>query len=393
MPRYADPRPADGRRPEPAKSVRREPEPAPAAHDAAALAALARSSPASSAQLLRALQHGAGNASVQAMLRQVPDTPGPAPATETMVERYAFEAEIPRGPSPQGGAQPTVAARSDAPPGMEEAPQAALASVIGAGVAADPETAPPAGGASTAAPAAPAPDTAAKGQETGAGEGVTISLPDIEVPALAAVAKTDAVSGSFSYSGSIARGGAAPSGFGVTHSFSSKLTGITTTLAKKVYKVKATLEHPIEWEVRSGTGPDSQVDIAGETDGDITATNYPDVVKDLTPDMSDLNGRPPRDDFWAEDLTIRHEKVHAADDKKNGPGAMRVTSKWLGTQTAASVADVTTLLGEIPDRFAAALLAALSTEDGEKHAYGDGAPSYKARAKAIKKRGDAGKYP
>src|SRR5215217_7650944 len=139
MPRYADPRPADGRRPEPAKAMRPEAEPAPAAHDAAALAALARSSPASSAQLLRALQHGAGNASVQAMLRQVPDTPGPA--TETTVERYAFEADIPRGPSPQGGAQPTVAARSDAPPGMEEAPQAALASVIGAGVAADPETA------------------------------------------------------------------------------------------------------------------------------------------------------------------------------------------------------------------------------------------------------------
>ena len=346
--------------------------------------------------LLRWLQRGAGNASVGTMLRRVPDTPGPAPSTATTVERYAFEAEIPRGPSPQLGERPAaLAARSDAPPGVEEDPAAALASAIGGAVTADPEGAPPAGGGSAAAPAAPtpAPDAAAEGPAPEAGGEVTMSLPDIEVPALAEVAKSDAISAGFSYSGSIARGGATPSGFGVTRSFSSKLTGVTTTLKKAVYTVKATLEHPITWQVRSGTGPDSQVDIAGDTDADITKTNYADVVKDLTPDMTDLNGRPPRDGFWAEDLTIRHEKVHADDDKKNGPSAMRVTSKWLSTQTASSAADVTTLLGEIPTRFAAALLAALSTDDGEKHAYGDGASSYKARAKAIKKRGDAGKYP
>ena len=33
------------------------------------------------------------------------------------------------------------------------------------------------------------------------------------------------------------------------------------------------------------------------------------------------------------------------------------------------------------------------TEDGEIHAYGDGAPSYLARANAIKTKGDAGEYP
>ena len=393
MPRHVDPR-VVGERPERARGLRREPEPAvPAAHDAASLALLARSSPSGGAELMRSLQHGVGNASLQAMLSRVPEEVGAAPNVSTTVERYAFEAEIPRGPAPQTGSEPVAGGgRSDAPAGMEEDPIAAVSAVVGGAVASAPEEAPPAGGASVAAaPAAAGPGTeeAAAGPE----EEVTISLPDIEIPALAAVAKTDAVDPGFSYSGSIARGGAAPSGFGVTHSFDSKLTGVTTTLKKKVYKVKATLEHPIKWEVRSGTGPDGQVDIASETDADITDLNYPDVVSDLTPDMTDLNGRPPRNDFWAEDLTIRHEKVHAADDKKNGPGAMRVTSKWLSKQTAASVADVTTLLGEIPDRFAAALLAALSTEAGEKHAYGDGAPSYKRRAKAIKKRGDAGKYP
>jgi hypothetical protein len=389
MPRRLDPRVVE-ERPERARGSRREPEPVvPGAHDAASLALLARSSPSGGAELMRSLQHGVGNASVQAMLSRVPDEAGPGPTTETTVERYAFEAEIPRGPAPEPGGEAVArGGRSDAPAGLEEDPLGAVAAVVGGAVANAPEEAPPAGGAAVAAPA-----TAEPGAQEGPEEEITVSLPDIEVPALAAVAKTDAVSPGFSYSGSIERGGAAPAGFGVTHSFDSKLTGVTTTLKKKVYKVKATLEHPIKWEVRSGTGPDSQVDIAGDTDADITDLNYPDVVSDLTPDMTDLNGRPPRNDFWAEDLTIRHEKVHAADDKKNGPGAMRVTSKWLSKQTAASVADVTTLLGEIPDRFAAALLAALSTEAGEKHAYGDGAPSYKRRAKAIKKRGDAGKYP
>jgi hypothetical protein len=389
MPRHLDPRVVE-ERPERARSSRREPEPAaPAAHDAASLARLARSSPSGGADLMRSLQHGVGNASVQAMLTRVPDDAGPT--TETTVERYAFEAEIPRGPAPEPGREPVAGGgRTDAPAGMEEDPIAAVAAVVGGAVATAPEEAPPAGGASVAAPAATEPGSQ---EAAGPEEEITVSLPDIEVPALASVAKTDAVNPGFSYSGSIERGGAAPAGFGVTHSFDSRLTGVTTTLKRRVYKVKATLEHPIKWEVRSGTGPDGQVDIASDTDADITDLNYGDVVSDLTPDMTDLNGRPPRNDFWAEDLTIRHEKVHAADDKRNGPGAMRVTSRWLSRQTAASVADVTTLLGEIPDRFAAALLAALSTEAGEEHAYGDGAPSYKRRAKAIKKRGDAGKYP
>jgi hypothetical protein len=108
--------------------------------------------------------------------------------------------------------------------------------------------------------------------------------------------------------------------------------------------------------------------------------------------MSDLNGRPPRTKFWAEDLTARHELVHAKDDKKNGPGALAKVTKWLNGQTAAKYGEVKTLLGAVPGRFASALLAALFTIDGEKHAYGDGATSYKARADAIKAKGAKGEY-
>ena len=134
------------------------------------------------------------------------------------------------------------------------------------------------------------------------------------------------------------------------------------------------------------------MDIASETDGDITKTNYLTVYSDLTPNMGDLNGRPPRTKFWAEDLTLRHELVHADDDKANGPAAVTTVTTWLDGQTAADAAGVRTHLGKIPGRFADALLAALSTEAGEKHAYGDGAPSYKARADKVKEKGDKGEY-
>ena len=43
-------------------------------------------------------------------------------------------------------------------------------------------------------------------------------------------------------------------------------------------------------------------------------------------------------------------------------------------------------------RFAANLLAALSTEDGEKHAYGDGVANYTARVNAISAKGGRGEY-
>src|SRR5688500_15177265 len=191
MPRHVDPR-AAGERPERARTPRREPEPAvPVAHDAASLALLARSSPSGGAELMRSLQHGVGNASLQAMLSPVPEDAGPGPNVNTTVERYAFEAETPRGPAPEHDRE-TVASggRSDAPAGMEEDPIAAVASVVGGQVAAAPEEAPPAGGAS-AAPAAAAPGTE---EAAGTEEEITVSLPDIEVPALAAVAKTDAVS-------------------------------------------------------------------------------------------------------------------------------------------------------------------------------------------------------
>jgi len=218
------------------------------------------------------------------------------------------------------------------------------------------------------------------------------NIMDADRSILAELSRDDAVNAGFTYSGSITREGAAPRGFGVTRSFSSNLTGVAITPRPGTFDIAATFEHPITYQVRSGSGPGGQDDIASDTDSDITNSNYNDVVADLTPDMSDLNGRPPRAGFWAEDLTLRHELVHASDDHSNGPAAMATVTTWLNSQAAANVADVNTLLGRLPNRFGAALLAALSTADGERRAYGDGAPLYLARANAIKAKGDSGGY-
>lgn len=308
------------------------------------------------------------------------------------VERYPFRASIPRGPraavrllAPTGPLALAAPSRSDSPQGEEHGGEAhrALFEQL--------STVPPSPAGPSAAGPAGTPAPAAEGL------GAPISVPDIEAPALAEVEKTDAVKGAFTYSGSIAKSGAAPSGFGVTRSFSAKLTGVTITPNAGTFDIAATFEHPITYQVRSGTGPSGQVDIASDADGDLTNANFGTAATALTPDMTDLNGRPPRSGFWAEDLTLKHELVHANDDKGNGPGAMATVTTWLNGKTAATAAEATMLLGALPGRFASALLAALSTEDGEKHAYGDGAPSYKARADAIKAKGAkgtaAGGYP
>jgi hypothetical protein len=297
--------------------------------------------------------------------------------TLTTVERYPFQAKIRRVPS--------GLARSDAPSGMGAGDREYLSifEQLGAGPEGEPA------GASSG--------PAADGGDTSFGDtsSAPIRVPDIEVPALAAVGRTDAVNGAFTYSGSINRGGPqpAPDEFGATYSFDSSLTDVVVTPTPGTFNVTATFKHPIKYQVRSGKGPDGQVNIASETDSDITKTNYPTVVSDLTPDMSDLNGHPPRTAFWAKDLSWAHELVHARDDNANGPGAMATVVAWLNSQVAATVPQVRTLLGALPGRFATALLAALSTEDGERHAYGDGAPLYKARADAIKLKGDRGDYP
>jgi hypothetical protein len=221
-----------------------------------------------------------------------------------------------------------------------------------------------------------------------AAEGETVALPDITVPDALEVAETDAVASGLTYAGSIAQSGAV-SPFGATSWASFTLTGITVTAASGTYTVRATLQNPITFNVASG----GRTNIASDADAALTAANYATAASDLTPNMSDLNGRPPRTQFWAEDLTIRHERFHANERFGFAQSGLTAVQAWLNTQTAGSVADVQSLLNQVPGRVIASSQAAMPFPAKEERAYGDGVPLYKARADSIKTKGAAGTYP
>jgi hypothetical protein len=248
-----------------------------------------------------------------------------------------------------------------------------------------PAAAPP----EAAAAAAPAAQGAAPAQEE-----APVSLPDIEVRDFADVELCDAITPWLSYSGTIAQGGAVPRGFGVTSPGPMTVTGITVRKLPVIgwWYVSATITQQILWQVRAVTGPSGQVDITGAFDPTITAANWQTVSDDLTPDMSDLNGRPPRTQYWAKDLTEMHEQFHANDRKTRAPAALRVASNWLGTQQAATAADVGTLLGQVPGRMVAIVSAGMAMPGKEERAYGDGAGAYSRRATAIWALGNMGYY-
>lgn len=224
--------------------------------------------------------------------------------------------------------------------------------------------------------------------ELGEGESVTIPEPLGEP---LQIETADPVLGPLAPNPTIAQGGAGPSGFGVTRA-SVSMSNITITRLGPVFHTTATVDVPIRWQVRSSTGPSGQVDIVSDSDPDISATNYTSVSTDLTPNMGDLNGRPPRSGFWAKDLTVRHEEFHAAEYQKFGTSGVFQSMAWLNGQTASSTAGVQALLNQVPGRVIAAINAGMAFPGRENRAYGDGAPSYRARADAIRTKGDAGGF-
>lgn len=207
------------------------------------------------------------------------------------------------------------------------------------------------------------------------------------------------VSATASYQTTVSRGGAGPSGYGVTRSTAAwKNVNISSSFGtffnSGVYTVTGDFEYKVRWQVRSGTGPSSEVDIANDADPDVKACNYQYIAKDLTPNMGDLNGRPPRDDYWAEDLTEKHELFHANERSTFGRDGATAAQTWLNTQTASSANQVrNTLLPQALDEGKRAINTRMAAPPGkEQRAYGDGAPSYLARATSIKTKGDAGDY-
>lgn len=340
---------------------------------------------------LLALQRMAGNSAVLRLLRTSSDTrsPGrtshssvkPASPAKTFVEDQplTFRAVIPRRAelaSPHGGTHGAAGVTTTA--GIESTgyQDAMPGGDVETGVQEVEQ-------ASRIPPPIPEP-----------AEGATVALPDIELPGPAAIRERDTVASALTYNRTITQSGPEPSdSFGETSPYDFRMEGITVTSAPGTYTVSATVRNPIVFQVRSSTGPAGQVDIEGDSDPDITQGNYKQVSSDLSPNTSDLNGRPPRTQFWAKDLTVIHERFHATDGATHSQSGVTLAQNWLNSQSAASVADVNTLVGQVPARVIAVRRAAMTYPGREQRAYRDGAPLYTARANAIKTKGDGGGYP
>lgn len=247
---------------------------------------------------------------------------------------------------------------------------------------------PPGAGAQQAGAAPAGPQSEKTGPEA---SGPHAAADQVDEPI---ISNLDSIAPTITYSGAIARGGITLAGseFGRTDS-TPALKNITITQASGVFTVNATYELLTKWDTRKGTGPNGQKNVPDENAAVLTAANYSTAASDLTPNMSDEGGRPPRTAFWAQDLTERHEKVHADDHQKTGKEGLKRALAWIATQTATTKAEVEAHVSAMRSKIVQYIIANGAGSVGEVHAYGDGAPSYNARAVAIKKKGDAGGYP
>ncbi len=207
------------------------------------------------------------------------------------------------------------------------------------------------------------------------------------------------VSSTVNYKSKVTPGGAGPSGFGVTRSLMAwknvKISSSFGTIFNSgTYTVKGDFDYKITWSVRGSTGPNSQKDVSSDSDSDIKAHNYQFVAKDLTPNMGDLNGRPPRRGYWSKDITTTHEIYHANDRSTFGRDGATAAQAWLNTQRSSSASNVRgTLLPQALTEGMRAVNTRMNAAPGkEQRAYGDGAGAYGARATSIKTKGDAGDY-
>lgn len=223
-------------------------------------------------------------------------------------------------------------------------------------------------------------------------EGQTVRLPDIRSGSGAS--ETDAVASTLTYNPTVTQAAGEPAdSFGETSPYDFSMSGITVTVSASAFTVVATVDNPITFQVRTTTGPAGQVDIDSDADADIDLGNYGTVVSDLTPDMTDLKGRPPRTEYFAKDITVVHERFHATDGQAHAQTGVTLAQAWLNGQTAANVAAVNALVGQVPARVIATRRAAMTYPGREERAYTDGAPLYTARATAIQTKGAAGHYP
>ena len=166
------------------------------------------------------------------------------------------------------------------------------------------------------------------------------------------------------------------------------------------FLIDLVVENVITFWVAGG----SRKNIGSVGDANITRANYPAVVSDLTPSpgpvhaggLDLMKNQHPRSQFWAEDLTLKHERFHADENEKFGREGALDARDWLNTQTAQNLDQVEALVGRVAPMVSQRIAVGMAPPGGEQSAYDDGAARYTARAGAIKAKGDAngfGRHP
>jgi hypothetical protein len=227
--------------------------------------------------------------------------------------------------------------------------------------------------------------------------GKPVAFPGTIAPSFVLPPQSDRVASTLTYKSQISGDGPAPDpgDFGTTRPFFT-MTDRYALLDKGVYTVTATVTADVKFGVTSG----NRKNIASDSDANITQTNYPDVVRDLTPSPTAVHrpgldlfaGQPPRTHFWAEDLTIVHERVHADEDVMFGGQGVVIAQNFLNAQTANSYDDVGRLFQPALNQVVAKVDKEMAFPGREERAYSRGAAAYRDRAQAIKRKGDARGY-
>jgi len=201
------------------------------------------------------------------------------------------------------------------------------------------------------------------------------------------VEEGDGVAPALTYSGTVGHRASAPAAnlFGVT-STDVKINGVQVVPgAASTYRVSGAVDVTAKWSVHSR----GRVDVPYFAAPVVTATTYPKVASDLTPNMSSDGGRPPRKQYWAKDLTERHEKFHADERTgKYGKAAFEYAKAWLASQTASTAKDAKALADKVPDKMFESYNASF-VPGKENRAYGEGAIAYSVRAGMAKDYGES----
>jgi hypothetical protein len=226
-------------------------------------------------------------------------------------------------------------------------------------------------------------------------EGATVrfsAIPTIEVPA-----QWDAIRTTLTYDPSInpIRPPAILTKFGQTDT-RIEVNKSSGRPENGTFLVELVIENFITFWVAGGT----RKNIASDADPNITQMNYPTVVSDLTPSPTAVHtggldlvkNQSPRSLFWAEDLTIIHERFHADENEKFGREGAIAARDWLNGQTARTLDEVEALVGRAGRMVSQRITAAMAPPGVEQRAYDHGAADYTARARAIKTKGDARGY-